>query len=112
MANPKTTRMEDILKTAEALRATGNITPALLERTGFRPPRCEVFKSPCTGLKTDDSFRFRTDREAEGVLPDIIRNPVQRIVGMDAADPAVQKAHTRKRNIGIVFSGGPAPGGK
>jgi len=100
---------EDILETSEARRATGNITSALIERRGFEPPKCEVFHAPYTILETDDSFTFRIDREAEIQLPSIIGNRVQRVVGSDR--PAHRESYEKRRKIGIVFSGGPAPGG-
>ena len=111
MAESKLKSIDDILKTPEARYATGNITPALSERMGFNPPKCKVFLSPCTTLSTDVSFTFRIDREAQKKLPDIIGNSVQRIVGVDAPDPLLQETHDKPRKLGIVFSGGPAPGG-
>ena len=44
-------------------------------------------------------------------LPDIIGNQVQRIVGKAGSGGDAEKGYTRPRTIGIVFSGGPAPGG-
>lgn len=111
MPESKPLPIEEILKTSEACRATGNITPTLMERTGFESPKCKVFHSPFTTLRTDSSFTFRIDREAEKKLPNIIGNRVQRIVGVDTPDPSLQEAYSKQRKIGIVFSGGPAPGG-
>ncbi|MGD2010476.1 MAG: 6-phosphofructokinase, partial [Desulfobacterales bacterium] len=71
----------------------------------------DVFNHPFTALKTDNRYRFEIDREARKQLPDIIGNAVQALVGLDAADEAFVQTYRRQRNIGIVFSGGPAPGG-
>ena len=111
MPESKPLPIEDILKTSEACRAIGNLTPTLVERTCFESPKCKVFLSPFTSLRTDSSFTFRIDREAEKKLPNIIGNRVQRVVGVDAPDHSLQASYSKHRKIGIVFSGGPAPGG-
>ena len=91
--------------------AISSINPGLVERRAFRPPRCEVFKSGCTVLKDVTDYRFEIDAEAKRKLPRIIDNPVQVIVGEDQPDEQRVEQLTRPRTIGIVFSGGPAPGG-
>ncbi len=111
MPESQSITVDDILNHPEAHTATGDITPALKRRMEFSPPVCAVFHSPFTALREDRSFNFRIDREAAKQLPDIIENQVQRIVGIDAPDDAVHKRYGSARKIGIVFSGGPAPGG-
>lgn len=101
--------IENVLETSEARRATGNVTSALIERTGFEPPKCKVFHAPYTTLETDDTYTFRIDREAKTKLSGIIGNRVQRVVETD--NPAHRESYEKPRKIGIVFSGGPAPGG-
>ena len=83
----------------------------LVERRQSKPDVCRVFSSAATGLQADHRYRFEIDREARKQLPDIINNTVQTIVGVLSPDPDAKKGYGRKRNIGIVFSGGPAPGG-
>jgi len=36
---------------------------------------------------------------------------VQKVVGIDSPDESFKKEYCKRRNIGLVFSGGPAPGG-
>jgi pyrophosphate--fructose-6-phosphate 1-phosphotransferase len=91
--------------------AMGNTNRETIERNQYIPPMCEVFSSPSTRLIDADQYRFEIDREAEKKLPDIIRNPVQTIAPADVGDTDIQEKFGRARKIGIVFSGGPAPGG-
>jgi len=105
------TRIEKLLHNPAVQSVTSSVNPELVDRRAYRPPACSVFESPFTGLKRDNRYRFTLDQEAVKTLPHIIKNTVQRVIGIDAPDDVVKKAYTRKRNIGIVFSGGPAPGG-
>ncbi len=91
--------------------AISDINPGLLERRAFRPPRCEVFQSACTSLRETDRYRFEIDAEAKRQLPRIIDNRVQVIVGEDQPEDGQVAQVTRPRTVGVVFSGGPAPGG-
>ncbi|MDJ0665984.1 MAG: 6-phosphofructokinase [Desulfobacterales bacterium] len=91
--------------------AISNINPGLVERRAFRPPRCAVFQSAYTSLRDVDHYRFDIDPEARRQLPRIIENRVQTIVGEEHLDDGQAARFTRPRTIGIVFSGGPAPGG-
>jgi pyrophosphate--fructose-6-phosphate 1-phosphotransferase len=91
--------------------AISNINPGLVERRAFRPPRCTVFQSAFTSLHDVDQYRFDIDPEARRQLPRIIDNRVQTIVGEDQLDDEQAARFTRPLTIGIVFSGGPAPGG-
>ena len=111
MPGEKTESHEDILKHPQVQRITSEVNQESIERREYIPPRCEVFSKPYTTLKEDGCFRFHTDREAEERLPNIISNKVQRVVSLDAPEEPVVKGYKWKRNIGIVFSGGPAPGG-
>jgi pyrophosphate--fructose-6-phosphate 1-phosphotransferase len=91
--------------------AISNINPGLVERRAFRPPRCEVFKSAYTSLRETGRYRFEIDSEAKRQLPRIIGNRVQVVVGEEQLDDWQVERLTRPRTIGVVFSGGPAPGG-
>jgi pyrophosphate--fructose-6-phosphate 1-phosphotransferase len=102
---------EELLKIPEVQEVTGSVSRELVQRRRSQPAVCDVFNHPFTALKTDDRYRFEIDREARKQLPDIIGNTVQALVGLDAADEAFIQTYCRQRNIGIVFSGGPAPGG-
>jgi len=104
-------RIEDLLKNPEVKKATSNINKDLVERRENIPPKCNVFTSSYTILKDNDHFKFSVDREAGKQLPGIIDNKVQSIVGLDSPEESFKAGYCKKRNIGIVFSGGPAPGG-
>ena len=100
-----------LLENPEVRQVTGNVNPELIERRNYRPPRCAVFAHPYTALAGTGGFRFDISREARKLLPDIVDNPVQSLVGLDHPDEEFKARYCRQRNIGIVFSGGPAPGG-
>jgi pyrophosphate--fructose-6-phosphate 1-phosphotransferase len=103
--------LEEILNHPAVKKATDNINAESLERRSYSPLRCEVFSHPYTIVQETDRYRFELDRQAEKLLPDIIANKVQLIEGKDSVDDEVARQYGKKRNIGIVFSGGPAPGG-
>ncbi len=103
--------IEDLLKHPEVQEATNNINRELVERREYVPPKCKAFEYPYTLLKDDDRFNFNIDKEAKKHLPDIIDNKVQTIEGLDSPEESFRDRYCKRRNIGIVFSGGPAPGG-
>ena len=103
--------IEDLLKNPEVKKATSNINKEMVERRENIPPKCNVFTSSYTILKDNDHFKFSIDREARKQLPGIIDNKVQSIVGLDSPEESFKAGYCKKRSIGIVFSGGPAPGG-
>lgn len=92
-------------------KVTSNLNPETIERRSFTPRTIELFKSGYTALEDRRSFLFSNHREAERELPDIIGNPVQAVQGMETPSREIKTAFSRKRQIGVVFSGGPAPGG-
>ena len=103
--------LEKILKHPQVKKALDDINPELRDRREYRPPQCEVFTAPYTILRQTDEYRFELDREAEKQLPNIIGNKVQLIEGRETVDDETAAQFGKKRKIGIVFSGGPAPGG-
>ncbi|MBE9530164.1 MAG: 6-phosphofructokinase [Proteobacteria bacterium] len=103
--------IEELLKNPEVEKAASNINQELIERRKYIPPKCDVFTSPYTVLKDNDDFKFTIDREARKQLPDIINNKVQSVVGMDSPEESFKQRYGKKYMIGVVFSGGPAPGG-
>ena len=108
----KQKQIEDVILQHSEVR--GVIRPdseVLRVRLRNNPEICSVFTAPVTGLKKDCRYRFEIDREARKQLPDIIDNKVQCLEAVDSPDAGLQEQFGRKRNIGIVFSGGPAPGG-
>jgi len=102
---------EDLLKHPKVQEATNNINRELVERREYVPPKCKAFENPYTLLKDSDRFKFNIDKEAKKHLPDIIHNKVQTIEGLDSPEASFRDRYCKRRNIGIVFSGGPAPGG-
>jgi len=103
--------MKSFLNHAEVQKATSNISWALNDRLHHKPPLCDVFSRPYTRLENANGYAFSIHPATREQLPDIISNAFQRIVGIDHPDDAIRANFAKKRNIGIVFSGGPAPGG-
>ncbi len=104
-------KLQDVLKHPVVRKVTDDTNPELLERRNYLPPVCKAFSQKYTVLKETDRFKFTVDKEAQKKLPNIIINKVQKIQGIKTADAAFARAYGKRRNIGIVFSGGPAPGG-
>lgn len=111
MAKPTASHLQEILNCPTVEKALGDVSRELAERRAFQPPVCSVFSHPYTVLEDTDAYRFTVDREAERKLPNIIGNKVQVVRGQRQVGPDLRERYTRRRNIGIVFSGGPAPGG-
>ncbi len=111
MPEKKSISIAELLKNPQVKKATGNINPELIERREYIPPMCDVFSKPYTALQDNTDFKFNVDREAAKQLPDIIDNKVQTVIGVDFPEKSFKKIYHKKRNIGILFSGGPAPGG-
>jgi len=78
-------------------------------RKTYRAPSCVVFGKDAVAIKADSAFSFDIDRTAQKELPDLIHGQVSRLLA--TSEPADVAQYRKKRNIGIVFSGGPAPGG-
>lgn len=111
MSGEEKISIEDLLKNPEVQKVTSNVNQELINRRKYSNPKCDVFSNPYTGLKDNDSFVIYIDKEAEKQLPSIINNKVQNILGVASLDESFKERYCKKRNIGIVFSGGPAPGG-
>jgi pyrophosphate--fructose-6-phosphate 1-phosphotransferase len=111
MKDKDSNNIEVLLKNPKVQAATNNINQELIERREYVPPKCKAFKHPYTLLKDSDRFKFNIDKEAKKHLPDIIHNKVQTIEGLDSPEASFRDRYCKRRNIGIVFSGGPAPGG-
>ncbi len=101
----------NLLEKKKEKRALSNESPASSRRKKQAADVCDVFKKPFVSLKTDEKFSFDIHREAAKKLPDIIDNRVRVLIGGDDFGKSFAKQFSKKRAIGIVFSGGPAPGG-
>lgn len=111
MSQTTPVQISALLENAGIQRATSSISEPVIGRCAYQPCVCKAFQGNYTNVITNDAFRFDIDPEAKRQLPDIIKNSVQSVVSEKEPDEAFLKNYTRLRRIGIVFSGGPAPGG-
>jgi pyrophosphate--fructose-6-phosphate 1-phosphotransferase len=111
MSAKEASNMEEILNHPKVKSAIDDVNAEVLERRAYSPLQCEVFSHPYTILQETDRYQFELDRQAEKLLPDIIGNRVQLVEGKDVLADDLAREYGKRRNIGIVFSGGPAPGG-
>ena len=111
MPESSTIRLDKLLDHPAVMDAVADVNLELKERIAYQPPVCEVFKHPFTTLVTDAQYQFEIDKEAHRQLSHIIANTVQRVEGSDEAADAFKENYKKAHNIGIVFSGGPSPGG-
>ncbi|MEW5736159.1 MAG: 6-phosphofructokinase [Thermodesulfobacteriota bacterium] len=110
MEDTKSPNREGLLADPDLLRVTGNVNPETRKRMEARVPSCPVFTRGATRLVEDDRFVFRIDTETARELPRICSNRAVRVLAAGEIEEAARD-HGKKRTIGIVFSGGPAPGG-
>lgn len=107
----KILEQEAILNSPIVIETISNTSNEVIKRRSFTPRRCDVFNSPYTVLEETDRFEVKIHPESAKRLPDIINNNVQTVKGLDSPDSDKKQQYGKKRKIGIVFSGGPAPGG-
>ncbi len=111
MLQKKAGYIDALLNNPVVIKATSNENQEIIERRKYQPPICDVFSSGLTTLSDTDQYGFTVDREAKKKLPKIINHKVQLIEKASELKADQQKQYYKKRSIGIVFSGGPAPGG-
>ena len=111
MSEKPSINIDAFLEHPEVQKVTHKINEELAERRAYRPDTCEVFSSSYTRIEECDEYSFEVDEEARKQLPHIIHNKVQRILARDTLDERAKDQFLKPRRIGIVFSGGPAPGG-
>ena len=104
-------RISAFLEKNEVKRVLDKISEETRIRMSFKPEVCEAFTGKYTAVRNVSGFKFYKNKEAERQLPDIIDNPVQQIYREDSPAEDYRQKYCQKRTIGIVFSGGPAPGG-
>ncbi len=102
---------ETLLNHHKIKTAIADINSETLDRRAFVPEICKVFSNEFITLAEQPQYRFAINREAQKQLPDIISNHVQKIIPGLSSNESGKQYFLKKRNIGIVFSGGPAPGG-
>ena len=103
--------LNQLLNNPTVLRVIDNMNPESSERRDYSPPTCAAFGKPYTVLEETDQYKFTLDNAAGKQLPNLIDNKVQIVAGVDKGDASFIAQYGRRRNIGVVFSGGPAPGG-
>ena len=111
MPEKYTLGLEELLNHPEVQRVTDSLNLELIDRRKYQPFLAGVFSGSYTSLEDDNRFSFELDKEAVKQLPAIVNNVVQTVVADDDPEEEVARAYRKARNIGIVFSGGPAPGG-
>ncbi|MBI9083436.1 MAG: 6-phosphofructokinase [Desulfobacterales bacterium] len=112
MTEPIVPSIEALLKHPDVSKAVDNVNPELTDRRKNQPPVCDAFAHSVCCLKDASEYVFDVDPEAARQLPDIIGNRVQVVDGCEPpVDPDLVARYSRQRRIGVVFSGGPAPGG-
>jgi diphosphate-dependent phosphofructokinase len=111
MKDQEAIKQEEILNSPIVRETVLNTSAEVIRRRSFFPGRCVVFESSYTFLEETDRFEFKIHPESAKQLPDIINNKVQTVKGTDSPDSKTGTEYCKKRNIGVVFSGGPAPGG-
>ncbi|MFH2064932.1 MAG: 6-phosphofructokinase [Pseudomonadota bacterium] len=111
MREKEPNNIDKLMNHPDVLIATSNENQELLERRAYKPPVCDVFNSRYNYLETLEGYCFELDRETRKQLPGLINNKVQAVRSIDTPEPSRKKEYDRPRRIGIVFSGGPAPGG-
>ncbi len=92
-------------------RVITNISNEMVERRKYVPPICDVFKGEFTTLKPQDSYKFDIHKEAKAHLPKLINEKVMKVECIEKLTSKSKKRFLKAYRIGVVFSGGPAPGG-
>ncbi|WP_457553807.1 6-phosphofructokinase [Desulfobacula sp.] len=103
--------IEFLLNHPKTGQVTSDVNIETIERRSFSPKKIKIFSSSHTNIKACPEYKFTGDKEAQRLLPDIIHNTVQRIIAGDGKNETASEAFKVCRNIGVFFSGGPAPGG-
>lgn len=104
-------RMQEFLTQPSVQQVISDVSAEKSARQKYVSERCDAFTGTYTAVHNVPGFKFTIDKESERQLPDIINNMVQQVYREDAPTDDFIEKYTARRNIGIVFSGGPAPGG-
>ncbi|MBM4274454.1 MAG: diphosphate--fructose-6-phosphate 1-phosphotransferase [Deltaproteobacteria bacterium] len=82
-----------------------NETPMRAQRRSYQPPLCAVLKGGAGATRPMPGMELEVLKAARDQLPFVSQNRLLEIV------PRQEKRPDRPRRIGVVLSGGPAPGG-
>lgn len=115
MTDGTSVSMEELLNHKDVRDIIDDVSQEIKERRSFVPPICDVFYTPYTILRDEDQYPFDIDQETRKQLPHIIGNKVQKVIGVESGTgqsiDEIKTNFSKTRTIGIVFSGGPSPGG-
>ncbi len=111
MENRNYKSLEFLLNHTKTGDVTSDVNAQTIERRSFSPRKIKIFSSKYTNIEDCPEYKFKNDRQAQKVLPDIINNQVQRLIPGGKRSKSDKQTFSMRRNIGVVFSGGPAPGG-
>jgi len=111
MPDQTSSEIKRLMEEEEAKRALASESFASVQRRNHAVNICDVFKNHRTRLEIDPRFLFDIHRDAAKQLPDIIEKRPWKVVGGQTFGPSHDREFSKKRRIGIVFSGGGAPGG-
>ncbi len=111
MSKEKLLPIETLLDHPQVRKITDPASDEARRRRNYRPRACRVFDAPFTRLQESPGYRFEIDPSAAAQLSRIIGNRVEKVVAVEKPAPEVSDRYRRRRCIGVVFSGGPAPGG-
>jgi len=103
--------VQQFLEKRPVKQVISDVSPEMAARRKFVPELCDAFTGTYTAVHNVPGFKFTIDKEAERQLPEIISNMVQQVYRENSLTDDYREKYTACRNIGIVFSGGPAPGG-
>ena len=81
---------------------TSDVNKDVIERRNFSPKKICLFSKGYTSLEEQPEYKFSNDKEAEKVLPDIINNNVQKIIGDSKKTEKDKKFFSKQRNIGVA----------
>ena len=111
MESESSKSLEFLLNHPQTSHVTRDVNTETIERRLFSPKKIKLFSSKFTNIEDCPQYKFKHDKEASKALPDIIENSVQKIVSGQKMSEKEKSGFLKQKNIGVVFSGGPAPGG-
>ena len=111
MQKEKTISLDSLLNHPKTGQVTSDVSAQTIERRSFSPRKIKIFSSRYSVTESCPEYCFQTHSEARRLLPDIFDNQVQRLVLPEKISEKEKQTFEACRNIGVVFSGGPAPGG-
>ncbi len=103
--------IEVLLNHPQTGHVTSDVNTETIARRSYSPKKIKIFSSKYVSIQDCPQYQFSSDKEAQKLLPDIVDNCVQRLIHGEDKNTSDKQAYKKPRNIGVVFSGGPSPGG-